>query len=242
MAAAPPLSSLVRPFVPAPLRKSLKDFYLQRKLDGVIARLRRLGSGEAPSRGLLEDLQDAWDNEGMAARTDYLHEVAGAAAAARGPILECGSGLTTLISGIVGGNRGLDSWSLEHLAEWRDRIAAVVARNRLKGAHVCLTPLRDFGSYAWYDAPIDGMPSQFHLVICDGPPGQTKGGRYGLLPRMHDRLAPGATILLDDVDRPGEMDVLARWGMRHELRGSYAIAFVDRGFRLQPEAVTTGAA
>jgi hypothetical protein len=55
------------------------------------------------------------------------------------------------------------------------------------------------------------MPLEFRLVICDGPPGATAGGRYGLLPVLGERLAAEATILLDDSDREGEAEVLQRW-------------------------------
>jgi hypothetical protein len=75
------------------------------------------------------------------------------------------------------------------------------------------------------------MPPAFQLVICDGPPGETPGGRYGLWPVLGQRLAPGAVILLDDADRPGEEEVLRRWStearMRVDMRrvagGAYAI-------------------
>jgi hypothetical protein len=55
------------------------------------------------------------------------------------------------------------------------------------------------------------MPDEFSLVVCDGPPGSTKGGRYGLLPVLGGRLPPGSTILLDDAGRPGELELIKRW-------------------------------
>jgi hypothetical protein len=228
------LSPLARHFIPKPLRQPLKQIYLQRKLDAVLARTARLSHGEAPSRGLLEELQDAWDNHGMAARTDYLIEVAREAQHTDGPVLECGSGLTTLLIGMLAGRRGIESWTLEHLPAWRDRVARVVARNDIPGTHLCLAPLRNFGGYVWYDAPLAQLPPAFRLVICDGPPGQTAGGRYGLFPVVGDRFGAGARILLDDVERVGERSVLRRWheeaGVTTEIRdtptGAFAVATV----------------
>lgn len=227
------LAPLARHFIPTPFRRVLKQAYLQHKLDSVIGRVARLSHGESPSVALLEDLQDAWDNRGYGGRTDYLREVAGRAAAMTGPILECGSGLTTILVAALAGRRGVTYRSLEHLPECRDRVAGVLERHRLP-VGVCAAPLRDFEGYSWYDPPREERPHRIGLVICDGPPGQTPGGRYGLLPQMRERLAPGATILLDDVDREGERGVLARWreeaGLQTEIRdtptGAFGVAAV----------------
>ena len=55
------------------------------------------------------------------------------------------------------------------------------------------------------------MPDDFSMVICDGPPGDTRGGRYGLLPIMKEKLSSKCIILLDDADRVSEQEVAARW-------------------------------
>ena len=90
-------------------------------------------------------------------------------------------------------------------------------------------PLVEYGEFVWYDPPLAQMPDEFSLVICDGPPGTTKGGRYGLLPVLGDRLRAGATILLDDAGRPAEAELIRRWEnevrFKTEIRGSH-----ERGF------------
>jgi hypothetical protein len=65
------------------------------------------------------------------------------------------------------------------------------------------------------------MPGVFDLVICDGPPGTTKGGRYGLVPIMRERLKPGCAILLDDAGREQERAIADRW--KTELGASFEI-------------------
>ena len=55
------------------------------------------------------------------------------------------------------------------------------------------------------------------LVICDGPPSSTRGGRFGLVPVLRENLAPGFRILLDDARRPGEREVLRRWASEFDL-------------------------
>ena len=68
------------------------------------------------------------------------------------------------------------------------------------------------------------MPDGFTLVICDGPPGTTKGGRYGFLPMMKQKLKPGCVILLDDAAREQEQLIVEHWTkeirMSYETRGS----------------------
>jgi hypothetical protein len=55
------------------------------------------------------------------------------------------------------------------------------------------------------------MPDNFFLVVCDGPPRRTKGGRYGLVPIMRERLKSGCIILLDDAGRDEELTIAKRW-------------------------------
>jgi len=91
--------------------------------------------------------------------------------------------------------------------------------------------MRDYGEFHWYEPPLQSMPEQFRLVICDGPPGDTPGGRRGLLPVMNARLRPGSIVLLDDAQRSGEIEAIRRWHTAHPMSvqhkqagsGSFAI-------------------
>jgi hypothetical protein len=59
------------------------------------------------------------------------------------------------------------------------------------------------------------------LLLVDGPPADTADkvlARYPALPALHGRLARGATVVLDDVERPGEQEVLRRWEGEFEIR------------------------
>jgi len=175
-----------------------------------------------PSLDDLAELRFGWGNAGWSADLVYIQQMARRAATVEGPILECGSGLTTLVLGLVAGRRGVPVWSMEHHAEWHARMASVLARLRLS-TDLRLVPMNDYGEYTWYAPPREEMPTDFALVICDGPPGDTPGGRYGLLPVMREHLAPGAVVLLDDASRPEEVAVLRRWGeeagARHDFIG-----------------------
>lgn len=174
-------------------------------------------------------LRRLWGNLGYTADSQYLSAVLQYAQRETGPVLECGSGLTTLLLSLAGSR---SVWSLEHMAEWWDRVQT---RLWLAGtdAHMVLTTLKSYGSYDWYDVPAT-LPREFRLVVCDGPPGNTPGARYGLLPLIGERLPKGTVILLDDAERLEEQLVLQRWekeaGWEYTIkggpRGAYAIVTV----------------
>jgi hypothetical protein len=130
---------------------------------------------------------------------------------AGGPVLECGSGISTILMGALNATAAeVQIWALENDARWLERITSVTRQYQL-------------GNVQRIHAPFHRMP-QFHLVICDGPTEATPGGRYGLLPVMAPHLADDAVVLVDDADTAVARGVLARWtaeGLaRVELRES----------------------
>jgi hypothetical protein len=191
--------------------------------------LTRLQPGEVPSRELLKRLRVGWDNQGWDAKLDYLQEIVERAVATEGPILECGSGLTTLVLGYLAGKRTVKTWSLEHNAAWHRRVSNAIERYHVPEVNLCFAPLRDYATFNWYDPPLADMPVKFSLVVCDGPPDLASGGRYGLLPVLGNRLKPGAVILFDDAREPGQPEVLRRWtterGVSVELRETEEVSF-----------------
>jgi hypothetical protein len=224
----------IKKLIPSPVKGAVKGALTARRLSRALAAVAALPPGQIPDTRLLIELQMGWDNEGMAADTDFLAEVARQALATDGPVLECGSGLTTLLLGLLAGRRGVETWSLEHFPEWRERVGGEVASHHVPRVRVCHAPLRDYGEFSWYDPPLAEMPAQFRLVVCDGPPGDTPGGRYGLWPVMRARLPSGSLILLDDVERASEAEALRRWAAEGRMetsisetsRGMFALARV----------------
>jgi hypothetical protein len=223
--------SFVRRMIPSGVKQAAKRAWLEYKFSGAVRRIADLAPGSMPTRDMLERLQAAWTNRGFAAKGDYLEEVARRVVETEGPILECGSGLTTILVGLLAGRRGVAAWSLEHMPVWHARVTERVKRYKIRGVHVCLSPLREYDGFTWYDPPHGMLPDEFKLVICDGPPGTTPGGRYGLLPILGDRLQSGALILLDDANRPSETEAIRRWGaeadisveMREHPTGTFAL-------------------
>ena len=181
--------------------------------------LRDPGLSITDRSSVLSDLIYGWGNEDWSALEEYLQGCLQHAQRAEGPILECGTGLSTILLGAISQQRGNVVWSLEHHPLWGEKVASALERYGISSAHLCIRPLKDYGSFTWYDPPLDSMPDGFSMVVCDGPPGDTKGGRYGLLPVMRSKLKPGAAILLDDASREQEKKIAARWA--GELRTNY---------------------
>ena len=201
----------LKKWLPKWLKQPVKKTLLRRQLRAAIREIGNLADGQIPSGELLSELITGWSNEGYVANLEYLEEVAKRSIKTRGPVLECGSGVTTILLGVLCARRKIEVWSLEHYPAWQKRVTESLERNRISGVQVCSSPLVEYGEFVWYDPPLAKMPNEFSLVVCDGPPGTTKGGRYGLLPVMGARLPPGSTILLDDAARPGEMELIRRW-------------------------------
>jgi hypothetical protein len=173
----------------------------------------------SPGSRVVGNLIYGWGGD-WAASDEYLTDCLRHALVCEGTILECGSGLTTIVVGAVAKKRKLTMWSLEHLPEWGERVTKYVRTFGIDSVHISVRPLKDYPEFTWYDPPLDSMPESFALVICDGPPGGTRGARYGLGPVMKNRLHPGCVILLDDAGWETQQNTAARWSV--ELRGTYS--------------------
>jgi hypothetical protein len=169
-----------------------------------------------PSASVLRRLHAGWSNEGWSGDTMYLEAVWRESLKAR-RILECGSGLSTIIMGKVAKATGAEIWSLEHIPAWKEKVNGILSKLGLPN-RVVDAPIKSYREYDWYTLPAD-LPGDFDLVICDGPPSATKGGRYGLVPVCGERIAK-AKILLDDAERPEEQAIMQRWEKEFGFAGS----------------------
>jgi hypothetical protein len=169
-------------------------------------------SREAGDSQLLNELVRGWGNSGWSAQHEFLEGSLREARASDGNILECGSGLSTVLIGAVAQARGLRMWSLEHEPRWADRVRQALRKYHIDSVTVCVAPVRSYGDFDWYgQSALQTVPGRISLVVCDGPPGSTRGGRYGLVPVMLDKLRADCTILLDDGARDEEQAIAARW-------------------------------
>lgn len=186
--------------------------------------MRAVEQGQESDPRLLGELVRGWGNS-WSAQIEFLAAALHETRATSGPILECGSGLSTLLAGAVAQARGVRVWTLEQDPKWAERVRKYLRKYRIESVTVCLAPIRSFGDFDWYSlSSLQTLPGKISLVICDGPPGGTRGGRYGLVPVLLDKLRPDCTLLLDDGARDEERAIADRWarlvGGRPELIGS----------------------
>lgn len=177
------------------------------------------------ARGPALDFDGAW-----ALSPAALAHVTGAVAAGRKRVIECGSGLSTLVLARLLSRDGAGHlWSLEHDPVWaqvtRERLAAegLGEWTTLIEAPLRPHPLAQPGC-GWYEqAALEQLPAEgVELLLVDGPPADTPArsrSRYPALPLLASRLVRDALIVLDDAERPGESWVLERW--ERELSGEF---------------------
>ena len=216
------LQAVVRSAVPYRIRRVLRTVHQYFVFSHAMKRF--LNDPEAcrhRENPVLRDLIYGWGNAEWSAQDEYLADCIDHALTSHGSILECGSGLTTILLGTIANMRGRSYWALEHNPKWARKIRGWLNWYGLNSVLLCEAPLKDYGEFSWYDAPLDSMPGSFSLIVCDGPPGGTNGGRYGLVPIMCERLAPGCIILLDDAEREQERAIARRW--QDEMSASFEI-------------------
>lgn len=127
-------------------------------------------------------------------------------------VLECGSGLSTVLLAEYASATGANVISLEHSAEYASRTRRDLAgRDLLDYVDVRQAPLMDLATPAgvlpWYGVHVT---ESLDFVLVDGPPGKIgrAGALFGLMPHLTD----GAwEIWLDDADRDGERAAVDLW-------------------------------
>lgn len=186
-----PMAKLRRK-IPPRWRRSRRELVVRIAL----IRLRKFG----PTPGALSQLARGWGNPSYRADTKYIRLILDCALEAEGPILECGTGITTLALGAL--EKGGKVYSLEHDWDWYEKVTRMLERTGCTEVEVFYAPLVHYETGDWYEFP-QSLPSDFSLVVCDGPPKRTRGGRIGLWEALGERIV-NATIVLDDAERDKE--------------------------------------
>jgi hypothetical protein len=129
----------------------------------------------------------------------------GLARTANKPILEIGSGLSTILMAAATDQK---VWAIEHDPVHAHQLEVMAAQARLSNIMLVTAPLKD----GWYDLSADmaDMPDSFALALVDGPP-RVAGDRMRFFDVFGERVQ---TILVDDADDKGYADKLRAWAQK----------------------------
>lgn len=144
-----------------------------------------------------------------------------------GTVVECGSGRSTIvIARLLRELHAGSVHSLEHDPSWAESTRAQLAAEGLDRAEVITAPLGthplagDAG--AWYSlSAIERLPASIGFLLIDGPPAgepELQRNRHPTIAELGPLLEPGAAVILDDAQRPGEAEAIALWARDYGLR------------------------
>jgi hypothetical protein len=123
-----------------------------------------------------------------AADAPTLALVAGIARKCRGPIIETGSGLSSVLMAAVSDQ---PVYSLEHLDHYASQTLAWSEEAGVPNVGICHAPLVD----GWYDIGKFDLPNKFSFGFCDGPP-----RLYGTRMRFFEEFGERCTVIaVDDI-------------------------------------------
>ncbi len=129
---------------------------------------------------------------------------------ADGPIIETGSGLTSLV---LAASTNEKVYCLEHDKYWAEKIEKLAEESNLDNLEIKLCDIEN----DWYKVP--DLPKDFSVGLNDGPP-RTVGSRMGFF----DYFGNTKSIIVDDADDPGYGKVLKEWCSKNNRK----IDFIER--------------
>ena len=127
---------------------------------------------------------------------------------AQGPILETGSGLTTIL--MAAANPGHEVYCIEHDEGWAAQLKVMAYAAGVTNIALCTQPIRN----GWYDLSDIELPEKFALALVDGPP-RHLGSRMPFYARFGEACE---TIIADDADDPGYAAAITTWATAHGRR------------------------
>ncbi|MDX1811035.1 MAG: class I SAM-dependent methyltransferase, partial [Gammaproteobacteria bacterium] len=117
---------------------------------------------------------------------------------ANGPILETGTGLTTIA---LAAATDQPVYCLEHDSRWVGELEKMINEAGITNIHVLLCDIKD----GYYEIPKD-LPKHFSLALNDGPP-RLLGDRMQFFEHFGDI----ENIIVDDADNTKYSDYLTKW-------------------------------
>lgn len=166
-------------------------------------------------------------------------------------IVECGGGISTVYIAKLLKQQGKGHlYTLEDNLGWIDLLKVLLQDQGLSDYVTVLPAPLEICELAleknlWYDLTAfrsQVSPGTIDLLIVDGPPAYDKPrrlSRYPALPAFKTFLSPNFAIVLDDINRSGEAEIITRWSAefgltfeRYLYDGDIAIARSQGGYHV----------
>ncbi len=149
----------------------------------IIGKLRNGTEAEGDYEELLRFAGNSW-----AADAGVLAGISRIARQCRGPIIETGSGMSSVVMAAMTDQQ---VYTLEHLEHFAATTSYWAQLAEVRNLNIGCAPLKDF----WYDIEKFELPRKFALGFCDGPP-----RLYGTRHKFLELIAPRCqVVVLDDV-------------------------------------------
>lgn len=123
---------------------------------------------------------------------------------AKGPIIETGSGITTILMAVA--NQDQTVYCLEHDPVYAEKLRQMAREVGLKNIGLCVCPIKN----GWYDLKGMNLPYSFALGLNDGPP-RTDGSRMGFFDAFGSKVD---NVIADDADDPSYREALEKWAKK----------------------------
>jgi predicted O-methyltransferase YrrM len=147
------------------------------------------------NEALMAELAEWWGNPEFALHPAQLMVLADLARQAEGPIIEGGSGLSTLVMAAAAPTQPV--WALEHDTAWLGRLMRAARKAGLENITLCEAPLEGPAGAQGYAVP-DALPRTCALLVVDGPPRDGNPVGRGKAMALLPRLQPDGALFLDD--------------------------------------------
>lgn len=185
----------------------------------------RLREGTENTGDYNETFKYAQNN--FAADAGVLALLVGVARKCRGPIIETGSGISSVVMGAVSDR----VYSLEHVEHYAKQTLSWCEEAGVNNVGMCYAPMKDF----WYDMEPFDLPRKFAMGFCDGPPRM-----FGTRMKFFEVIAPRCTVVVvDDVNTDMRFsNQVHDWAVAH----GYDMEVLGRAALLKKTAALTKAA
>ena len=122
-------------------------------------------------------------------------------------ILELGAGLSTVLMERLSSTFGHQLTTLEHDAEWVERIRSQGVES-VRHAELVTREILGHTTRV-YDSSVVSADQRFNVLLVDGPRRSRRRSRWTALEYIENWLEEEFMIIFDDAERPGEIDTIS---------------------------------